>query len=409
MKAYRPQRALSITLIMLGLTCWWTGQSVYSQARSPQHSNMALSCTDGAQTSGATYRICMPAQWNGDLVVYAHGYVAPNQPVGIPETQMILPGTNTSVADTVTAQGYAFATSGYSVNGLAVKQGVADLLDVVQIFKAQKGAPRRVLLVGVSEGALITTLALEQHPDIFSGGLALCGPYGSFTTQTNYFGDFRVLFDYFFPGLIPGSAVDVPADLLNNWETTTYSTTVKPVITDPANAAKVDQLLAVANAAFDQNKATTKIQSIKDILWYNIFATNDARVKLGGQPFDNQQRIYTGSTDDATLNQNVAHFPADAPALSAIAEGYETTGRLDVPLVVMHTDKDPIVPYRHVDLYQAKVNAANRAPLFASIKVQAYGHCQFSSLDIFGAFTQLNAMVSNPPAVPRAYLPLVVR
>ncbi|MFN8494261.1 MAG: alpha/beta hydrolase [Caldilineaceae bacterium] len=408
----KAQKLLAITRTLFLLFClglFFTDQPVYSQASSSQQPSTPLSCADGAQASGATYRICMPVQWNGDLIVYAHGYVAPNQPVGIPETQMNLPGTGASVADTVTAQGYAFATSGYSVNGLAVKQGIADLIDVVQIFKAQKGTPKRVLLVGVSEGALITTLALEQHSDIFSGGLALCGPYGSFTTQTNYFGDFRVLFDYFFPGLMPGSAIDVPANLLNTWETATYSTTVKPVITDPANAAKVDQLLAVANAAFDPNNASSKIQTMKDILWYNVFATNDANVKLGGQPFNNQQRSYTGSADDTTLNQNVGHFTADSTALNAIANGYETTGRLDAPLVVMHTDKDPIVPYQHVDLYQAKVNAANRAALFAPIKVQAYGHCQFSSPDIFRAFTQLNSMVSNPPAFPRAYLPLVVR
>lgn len=47
---------------------------------------------DGLQESGAVYRICMPTfpPWNGDLVVYAHGYVSPTEPVGIPEDQMTL-------------------------------------------------------------------------------------------------------------------------------------------------------------------------------------------------------------------------------------------------------------------------------------------------------------------------------
>lgn len=358
----------------------------------------------------------MPAQWNGKLIVYAHGYVAPNRPLGIPEDQMLLPGTNTSVADTLTGLGYAFATSGYSANGLAVQQGVADLIDVVGIFKAKKGTPKQVLLVGVSEGGLITTLAVEQHPDVFNGGLAMCGPYGSFLDQTHYFGDFRVLFDYFFPGLIPGSAVDVPTSLLDTWETTTYSTTIKPVITDPANGTKVAQLLAFAAAAYDLNDLNSKTKSVEDILWYNIFATNDAKAKLGGQPFANQSRVYVKNDptipDDPNLNNSlnntVARFTADTAALAAIAK-YETSGKLSVPLVTIHTTHDPVVPYWHAEQYQAKVNAANRATLYAHFKVEAYGHCQFTSLDILSAFNTLITLADNPPLVPRAYLPLVVR
>jgi hypothetical protein len=39
------------------------------------------------QASGAKYRICIPifTRWNGDLIVYAHGYVPATEPVAIPE------------------------------------------------------------------------------------------------------------------------------------------------------------------------------------------------------------------------------------------------------------------------------------------------------------------------------------
>ena len=38
---------------------------------------LPLNCVEGTQMSGAVYRICMPTAlpWNGDLVLYAHGYV----------------------------------------------------------------------------------------------------------------------------------------------------------------------------------------------------------------------------------------------------------------------------------------------------------------------------------------------
>src|SRR5215218_3329745 len=62
-------------------------------ARSVQAQSIPLAnCEEGLQVNGATYRICMPQTWNGHLVVYAHGYVAPNPPVGLPEDQLTLPG-----------------------------------------------------------------------------------------------------------------------------------------------------------------------------------------------------------------------------------------------------------------------------------------------------------------------------
>lgn len=371
-----------------------------------------LACEDGTQSSGATYRICLPAQWNNKLIVYAHGYVAPNRPVGIPESQMTLPGTSITVDQLVTAQGYAFATSGYSKNGLAVLEGVADLVDVVRLFKEKQGAPQQVILVGVSEGGLIATLALEQHADLFSGGLALCGPYGSFQEQTRYFGNFRVIFDYFFPNLIPPSPVDVPATLLDTWESSTYSTTVKPVVTAAANASQVDQLLAVTGAPVDASNPASKEQTINSVLWYNIYATNDAKAGLGGQPFGNQAETYVGSADDPALNQGVQRFTAEQAALDKIKASYETSGKLTHPLITMHTTGDPVVPYSQMTLYRNKTVAADNIALHEIITVNRYGHCQFNQFEILSAFNRLITLIDNPPAyqpAPRAYLPVVIQ
>src|SRR5271154_3953024 len=75
---------------------------------------------DGVQASGAAYRICLPdpGKWNGNLVIFAHGYVATTEPLGIPEDQLSLPD-GTSLPELINSLGYAFAVSGYSVNGLA--------------------------------------------------------------------------------------------------------------------------------------------------------------------------------------------------------------------------------------------------------------------------------------------------
>jgi len=109
----------------------------------------ASMCEDGPQASGAVYRICMPEAeaWNGDLVIYAHGYVAFNEPLAIPEDQLLLPD-GTSIPEIMNGLGFAFATTSYSTNGLAIREGIADVADLAEIFRLKHGAPRRVYLGG---------------------------------------------------------------------------------------------------------------------------------------------------------------------------------------------------------------------------------------------------------------------
>jgi multidrug efflux pump subunit AcrA (membrane-fusion protein) len=341
-----------------------------------------VTCVDGTQASGAHYRICMPdiLPWNGDLVVFAHGYVAPNKAVGIPEEQLYLPD-GSYIPDVLAVLGYGFATTSYSTNGLAIREGLPDLIDVVDIFRQAHPGLERVFLVGASEGGVLTTLAVEQHPDVFDGGLALCAPVGDFRAQIDHVGDLRVLFDYFFPGLIPGSPVSIPPGLVDNWDAH-YSNTVLPALRDPSNAFSVTQLLSVTQAAYDPLSPTTAISTVGELLWFNVVGTNDATSKLGGQPFDNRDRVYSGSADDAALNAAVQRFSADQAALDEIAAHYQTAGRPLVPLVTQHTTLDPVAPYWHETLYRAKVVAQGMTPRHDNLVVERYGHCVFEKADV---------------------------
>ncbi len=351
---------------------------------------------DGVQTSGAIYRICMPGfGWNGDLMVYAHGYVPATEPVAIPEDQLYLPD-GTYIPDAANLLGYAFATTSYSVNGLAIKQGLADLADLVNIFRAAHPTLRRVVLVGVSEGGLITTLATEQYSNVFNGGMAGCGPIGDFRGQLNYVADFRVVFDYFFPGLIPGSPVAIPPSLIDTWDDY-YLDTVLPTLMEPSSEISVTQLLDVTAAPYDPVNPATKWSTISQELWYSVFATNDAVAKLGGQPFDNQVRVYSGSLDDIALNAGVQRFTASPAALAEVEASYQTAGRPAVPLVTIHTTLDQTVPYWHETLYRAKVVANNFMHRHDLIPVVRYGHCNFTSAEVIQALQLLQSRINNPP------------
>lgn len=316
--------------------------------------------------------ICVPPGWNGDLVVFAHGYVAPTAglPV-IPWDQLVLPD-GTSIPGLVLGLGFAFATTSYSDDGLAVLDGVQDVQDLVELFgTGPQGLARHVYLVGASEGGLVTTLAVERAPEAFSGGLATCGPIGDFRKQIDYWGDFRVLFDYFFPGLIPGSAVEIPRYVPLFWDSDFAPRIERALRRRPD---RLSELLRVARVPFYSADVDTSVQAALDILWYNVFATNDARSKLGGNPFDNAKRLYFGSGNDFWLNLLVDRYHADYAALAAIRD-YQTSGRLEDPLVTMHTTGDPVVPYWHEPLYTLK--ALPSGLLHTNIPIVRYGHCSF--------------------------------
>ena len=400
-RVHRPLLPVTLSLVALCLLFGLFHRS--AQAQTPVLPAVPLACEDGDQPGGARYRICLPAGfWNGDLVVYAHGYVSPNAPIGLPEDQLTIGGV--SIADVVTFQGYAFAASSYRRNGLSILEGIDDLVELVELFAAKHGTPRRVLLTGVSEGGAITVLALERHPEVFDGGLALCGPYGDFQRQIDYFTDFRTVFDHFFPGVIPGTPITIPNELLTTWETTYYSTTVKPLLLAPASALTMTQIVSVTGAVVDATAFPTSTEATFDrLLWYNVISTNDAKTQLGGNPFGNLTRTYTGALDDAALNQGVFRTAADPAATTAIQQQYETTGRLRVPLITLHTLRDDITPYWHTTAYAQKVITAGSELLYEHRAVDAFGHCNFTLSDVQGAFAALTARAFAHDL----YLPLI--
>jgi pimeloyl-ACP methyl ester carboxylesterase len=334
---------------------------------------------DGVQRSGSIYRICMPAaaDYNGMLVIWAHGFQDAGTPVEIPAGQLCASGF--CIDDLVVGLGFAFATNSYSKTGLAVLQGEADILDLAHIFAAAKGEPRQVYLVGASEGGLITALAVERHPELFSAGLAACGPLGDFQFQINYFGDARATFDYFFPGVLPGNPFNPDKALVDVW-TNYYDQIVRPFVLDPVNRHQLDQWVAVARLPFDAgNYLATVEQSMRDVLRYSMVNLADAAATLGGFPFDNRTRWYSGSDNDVLLNVVVPRVGADARAVVAMRTAYRTTGILQRPLITLHTLRDQQVPYVHEDLYNLKtLRSGSFLIRHANVQVDRYGHCNFT-------------------------------
>jgi len=335
---------------------------------------------DGEQSSGAIYRICMPepGRWNGSLIIYAHGYVPFFEPIQIPDDDLTLPD-GTYLPDMLTQLGFAFAVTSYATNGLAVKEAVEDIRELAEIFSSKYGQPKQSYLLGGSEGGLITTLVVERYPEWFDGGLAACGPIGDFKSQINYIQDFRVVFDYFFPGVIPGSPVNIPEEVMLGWDEI-----YKPAIAKAmrSNRSKTNQLMRVTKGATDWGSQDSKLETAHWVLGYNILATNDAEEKLNGQPFGNRWQFYWGSRNDWRLNRKVQRFRADSSALQELERYYQTSGKLSADLVTLHTTGDPLIPYWHNALYMTKVLSNGSIHNYVHIPIFRYGHCNFKAYEV---------------------------
>lgn len=343
---------------------------------------------DGLQSSGSIYRICMPPadQYNGMLVIWAHGFQDAGTPVSIPEDQLCI--GDFCIPEIINGLGFGFATNSYAKTGMAIKQGKDDIVDLVSVYAAQKGQPQKVFLVGASEGGIITALALEQRPDIFSAGLSACGPVGNFPAQINYFGDARATFNYFFQGLIPGDPFNPDPALVAAWSDY-YELIVKPIVMSPALRGRLDEWVRVARLPYDaDNYLATVEHSVRDALRYSVVNLPDAIETIGGFPFDNTTRFYTGSSNDILLNLSVPRRAASPAALAEMrSPAYSTTGVLQRPLVTLHTLRDQQIPYWQEQLYALKTFASGSyLTRHLNIPIDRFEHCNFTTDEVLASF-----------------------
>ena len=361
---------------------------------SPQSGGLSCTEPDARLSSGAPFRVCVdPTKWNRDLVVFIPGYDDPARPPSLPRDL-----SPTAAELLFSRLGYGYVTTGFRATGLIEPDTWigGDLLELVATAKTLVSnttgrTTRYVYQTGGSQGGLGTVMAVERYPNTFSGGLAACGPIGDYRKQIAYVADFRAVFDYFFAGVIPGWPVwkqSLPADPgyidPDTWGTA--ETRSAAALAEPTNRDRINQVLNVTHAPIDPSDPESPTGTAQGLLWYSFRGTTDVMAKLGGMPFGNLDRQYTGSLDDVALNAGVGRFQFTAdPARVA---KLQTSARLRRPLVTIHTTGDPIVPIWHESLYRRRLDFFGRL-LDTPITVSRYGHCNFTDAEVLAAFAVL--------------------
>ena len=338
---------------------------------------------------------CIPPNWNGQLVLYAHGYVPPQFALALPVDELTVDGT--FVPNVLLAQGFAFATTSFHKNGVAIEQGGEDLNKLLQYFKSlvPPGSLGKVYLVGGSEGGLIALRLFERFQGKYDGAVALCAPVGGSADFIKYAYDFRVVFDYFFPtvftfppnqaGEQPFGAIDVPQAAFQFWESVYVPRIIAALSGNPLATA---QLFSVTKAAIDPSDPTSVVETAVLLLSYGIFGANDLIATSGGVPYDNRSTTYVGSADDAGLNAGVERIQSDGRARAYAKRFYEPIGNLHDPLVTLHNVLDPLVPFQQEIEYQGLVTKKKSAFLTV-LPVARYGHCDFTAGEVIDAFSMM--------------------
>ncbi|MET0863044.1 MAG: prolyl oligopeptidase family serine peptidase, partial [Nakamurella sp.] len=145
-----------------------TGTPSAAATYSPGHPGPAVEST-GTLPDGATWKIEKPANWNGTLLLFSHPMRAPGE--DNPAADSFDPITGKYLLE----QGYALAGSSYATTGFAIREALQDQTDVVRIFRQQVAVPKATIAWGASLGGAVTAGLLERHPELFDGGLPMCG------------------------------------------------------------------------------------------------------------------------------------------------------------------------------------------------------------------------------------------
>lgn len=341
---------------------------------------------DGEIGPGSVYRMVRPDNWNGNLYLYAHGAAPRSAPVALP-----LEGD--ALINLLVPQGYAVAFSSFSENGWAVKDGAQRTMQLLGLFKARFGNPQRVYIGGASMGGLITIKLVEEHPELFAGALPICTPSGGTRLLFDYPAHVRVLFDYFYPGVLPGNAGSVPTDIDVN--TSIVFPAIAAMQSNPAGALAISQIV---QTPIPYQTEAEFFESIITALLVHAGSFIELSPEFRDMPyFENQETIYQGALPPlflATLNASVARFSASPSALNYMDQYYQPSGDLQVPMVMLSMTRDAIVPSIHQTVYKNLVTASGNSNMLVQRDVDRYGHCtNFTPIEIATAFAELVAWV----------------
>ncbi|WP_285410702.1 alpha/beta hydrolase [Variovorax sp. efr-133-TYG-130] len=357
---------------------------------------------------GAQYNVEVPANWNGQLVMYAHGYAG--------EGNLLQAGTPT-IRRYLIQNGYAWAASSYSKNYYDVRAGVEDTNALALQFNAiakargrNLAAPSKIFITGHSMGGHITAAAIEDetyatanHKVKYNGAVPMCGVVGD-----------TELFDYFAAAQVTAQALaGLPKYPTPNWADIsaqvgstlfTSFTTTPPNIDTSATGAKyasvIENLTGGQRPMFDLGfKSGGSFAAV-----WGVFGS-DGTVNgiLNKSTLDTNRFTYTIEGDipgSSALNASVLKLTAAADANRLRTDGLrwipKANGEFKIPVVTLHTLGDLYVPFSMEQIYNKRVAAKGNSQWLVQRAVRGITHCDFTVKEQVEAFDAMIKWERDP-------------
>ena len=347
---------------------------------------------DGLIGGTNVYAVLVPDDWNGELVVYAHGFVDSGEPLVLPNKDNV-----EAMRDKVVDMGFAWAYCSYRENGLAIKDGAWATNLLPKLFVAAvKTKPSHTWLMAQSLGGAIGVELVETHPNNYDGLLTMAGMVGGSKAELDYVAHVRVIFDLFYPGVLPGTVIDVPEEF--DLMTDIVYPVMGAVQADPTGFGVLAML---KETALPGTNNAERMESLLTALGFNYRAIHDVLDRTNGAcPVDNFDTVYDTPFPGmlppdllAWINATVQRYDRTRPSDELFDRHYEPSGELSVPMLALHNRHDPVTPLFHEGLYAAKVAAAGNSQMLEQRIVERYGHTNFTADEAAEGLMDLRAMV----------------
>ncbi|WP_327582955.1 hypothetical protein OHA25_44660 [Nonomuraea sp. NBC_00507] len=387
-------------------------------ARAGQEQGAEPAHYTGKLPDGSTWIADVPANWNGRLVLFSHGF-GPLVPRNRPSD---------AAGEALLARGYALAGSSYAPGSWwALGSAVQDQIDTLDAVSKIIGRPRLTIALGQSMGGLVSAKIAETGA--VDGVLNTCGIVAGGVDLNNY----QLNAGHAVAALLaPGQNIK-----LTNYTTPDEASTAASQLTQavtnaqgtPAGRARIALVAALHNIPAWSSGATPPAphdytaQQLQQYQWFASGVLNftfGARywidLAAGGDSAWNKgldhSRLLRSSAnlkqikalyrqaglnlkDDLTLLTAKAAKQVEPGPLAWMTQTSEPTGRLKVPVLSIHTISDQLVPVEQENEYAAAVRSAGRPHLLRQAYVHRVGHCNFSASEYVASLQTIEQRVST--------------
>ncbi|MEU6644510.1 hypothetical protein ABZ863_18415 [Saccharomonospora sp. NPDC046836] len=402
-KRSRGRRLVLTGLLVVGLVGVAPGAatagSAPAAAECPPEIAAQASCYGGQDHNGAYYTIAIPEDWNGSLVMHAHG--------GPDLTERSDPersGEDLARWSVMVREGYAWAGSSYRRGGYGTRMAAADTENLRQLFVTTFGRPERTFVHGQSWGGNVAAKVAEIYGSAkdgpYDGALLTNGVLAGGSRGYDYRVDLRAVYQYYcgnhprptepqYPlwmGLPPGTTM-TNADLRGRLQECTGFQSA-PQDRTPRQQRNLADILAVTKIPERTLESHLRFATLtfRDIVHNRLDGRN---------PFTNRGVRYTGSHDDAALNAGVQRFSADPSAVRDLSFDSDITGAVPIPVLTLHAIDDPTAFVEHESAYRASLAGARNAGGLVQTFTRENEHSSLSDAEYASAISALSDWVST--------------